>query len=185
MRAIAALFVFVLAVGVAFGADAARSNKLKAGAGKSAKGAVAGTRSYTPEQIAAYNRGVTALDLREYAQARKYFEAALTLNDEFPEAHNNLAYTLRMLSLDNAETSLRHYERALELAPKFAQTLYYRGVLFVQLGRAADAQNDRTALEAIGTREAKKFAVELGKIIETGKPKESQAALSIYPALAQ
>jgi tetratricopeptide (TPR) repeat protein len=132
-----------------------------------------------------YNRGVAALDVRDYAQARKYFEAALGLNDEFPEAHNNLAYTLRMLSLDNAEASLQHYQRALGLAPKFAQALYYRAILFVQLGRAADAEKDRAALEALGTGEAKKFAGELAKVIKAGKPDKSQDALSVYGTIAQ
>ncbi len=185
MRAIATLLVFGLSVCLAFGAEAARSKKIKTDGGKNAKGAVAGMRAYTPEQIAAYNRGVTALDLRDYAQARKYFEAALALNDEFPEAHNNLAYTLRMVSLDNAESSLQHYGRALELAPRFAQALYYRAVLFVQLDRAADAEKDRAALKTLDTGESKKFAAELAKIIKARKAKAPQGALSIYPALAQ
>lgn len=185
MRSVSAVLVFALSACVAFGADASRSTKLKTPGGKNDKAGAAGMRPYTPEHVAVYNRGVTALDVRDYPQARKFFEAALALNDEFPEAHNNLAYTLRMQSLDNAEASLQHYKRALELAPKFAQALCYRGILFVQIGRAADAEKDRAALEAIGTAEAKKFAAELAKVIKAGKANKSQDVLSAYGALAQ
>ena len=182
MRAAAMMVAVVLAMSWAVAANAARSQKIKDD-GKAKKGAVAGMRAYSPEQIAAYNRGVTALDLRDYAQARKSFEVALQLNDEFPEAHNNLAYTLRSISLDNSELSLKHYARALELSPKFAQALYYRGVLYIQLSRAADAEKDRAALLAIDTSVSKNFAVELGKVIKAGIAKEPQAALSAYGVL--
>ncbi len=185
MGTLKALCIFSLVVCVAFSAEAARSKKLQSGAAKNGGDAVAGMRPYTPAEIAAYNRGVTALDAKDYAQARKHFEEALALDEEFPEAHNNLAYSLRMHSLDNADTSLQHYNRALELAPKFPQALYYRGVLFVQLGRAADAEKDRAALEALGIGEPKEYAAELAKVIKAGKAKKNQDALSIYGNIAQ
>jgi len=184
MRIIGTLCVFVLAMCLAFGAEAARSKKLKTGAATDDKDAVAGMRAYTAEAVAAYNLGVAALDKKDYAQARQQFEAALTLNEEFPEAHNNLAYALRMQSLDNAEASLQHYNRALELEPKFPQAIYYRGVLFVQLGRTADAEQARAALETLGIGDSKEYATELAKVIKAGKAKKNQDALSIYGNIA-
>ena len=88
-----------------------------------------------------------------------------------------------MQSLDHADASLQHYNRALELAPKFAKAIYYRGVLYVQLNRTADADGARKALEELGTDESKEFAAELGKVIEAGKAKKNQDALSIYGAV--
>jgi len=187
MRPFRTLSVFALAIGmiVSFHADAARSKKLRDDATSANKDAVAGMRPYKAAEVAAYNRGVDALDAKDYAKARKNFEEALALNEEFPEAHNNLAYALRMQSLDNADASLKHYNRALELEPKFAQALYYRGVLFVQLGRAADAQVAREALDALATAESKEYAGELAKVIKAGKSKKNQDALSIYGNIAQ
>lgn len=175
--------VFVLACLLAMSAEAARSKKLKQ-AGAPGDDGVAGMLPYQPNEVEAYNRGVDALDEKDYGRARKYFEAALELNEKFPEAHNNLAYTLRMQSLENAEASLAHYARALELAPGFPQALYYRGILFVQLDRAGDAEKDRAALASQDGDEAKKYASELAKVIRKGKSRSSQDALSIYGVIA-
>jgi len=185
MRSFKALCVFGLMMCVAFGAEAARSKKLVTDATKPGKDAVPGMRPYKAAEVTTYNLGVDALEAKDYAKARKQFEEALALNEEFPEAHNNLAYSLRMQSLDNADASLKHYNRALELHPKFPQALYYRGVLFVQLDRMADAEKDRAALEALGAGEPKEYAAELAKVIKAGKPKKNQNALSIYGNIAQ
>jgi tetratricopeptide (TPR) repeat protein len=180
-----AIAVLALAIvcAVALNADAARSKKLKSD-GTADDDMAKPMLPLAPNEIEAYNRGVDALDKKEYDRARKYFEAALQLNEKFPEAHNNLAFALRMLSLDNADASLTHYARALELAPGFPQALYYRGILYVQLGRPADAEKDRAALESQEDKEAQNYAGELAKIISKGKAKSSQDALSIYGQIA-
>lgn len=168
---------------IALNADAARSKKLKSDGTPDEKTAKP-MLPLAPDVIEAYNRGVDALDNKDFAAARRYFEAALELNEKFPEAHNNLAFALRMISLENAESSLDHYARALELAPGFPQALYYRGILYVQLERPAEAENDRAALAAVDSDEAKNYAEELAKVIRKGKPKSSQDALSIYSVLS-
>lgn len=183
MRTLITLFSIILSFGTAFSADAARAKKVKAN-GESGD-AVPGMLEYNTPEVTAYNRGVDVLEKKDYATARKYFESALSLNEKFPEAHNNLAYTLRMQSLENADASLAHYNRAIELAPKFAQAHYYRGVLFVQLDRMDDAEKTRVALVGLNTDESKDYANELAKVIKAGKAKSKQEALSIYGAIAQ
>ncbi len=183
MRTLIALCLMALVLGMSFTADAARSKKIQDGG--AAGDAAPGMLEYNAPEVTAYNRGVDALEKKDYATARKYFEAALGLNEKFPEAHNNLAYTLRMQSLENAEASLTHYNRAIELAPKFAQAHYYRGVLFVQLDRADDAEKARVALVELNTDESKDYANELAKVIKAGKAKSKQEALSIYGNIAQ
>lgn len=178
MKRFAAL-TLATAILLAFDAHAARSKKLKQD-GDSDSDAVASLLPCAPNEIEAYNRGVDALDNKDYDRARKYFEAALGLNEQFPEAHSNLAFTLRMISLDNADLSLKHYARALELVPGFPQALYYRGILYVQLDRAPDAENDRAQLAAQDNDTAKRYATELAKIIKSGKPRTKQDAQSIY-----
>lgn len=179
MRTARILFAVLFSLALACDAAAARSKKIASGAQPDAS-AVRGMMEYTPEAIAAYNQGVDALENKDYSAARTRFEAALALVEKFPEAHNNLAYTLRMQSLDNAEAALDHYNRALELAPDFAQAHYYRGVLFVQLDRDADAEKARVALVGINSDESKDYAAELAKVIKAGKAKKNQDALSIY-----
>jgi len=179
MRTLIALFSVAVVFTLALNADAARSKKIATG-DKPAKDAVPGMMKYASQEVTAYNQGVDALEKNDYTNARKNFEAALALNEKFPEAHNNLAYTLRMQSLDNADASLEHYNRALELAPNFAQAHYYRGILFVQLDRDADAEKARVALVSLNTEESKDYAAELAKVIKAGKAKKNQNALSIY-----
>src|SRR5262245_41414036 len=71
----------------------------------------------TPHEraISAYNEGVTLLRDKHYAAAQDKFEQALALNEAMAEAHNNLAFSLRMQGMHNFERALRHYNRALEL----------------------------------------------------------------------
>jgi tetratricopeptide (TPR) repeat protein len=182
-RLIAAILALALACTLTINASAARSKKINQ-AGKPDDAAVAPLLPLEPNEIEAYNRGIDALDTKDYARARQYFESAIDLNDNFPEAHNNLAFALRMISLDNAEASLKHYARALELAPGFRQALYYRGILYVQLGRTTDAEKDLLALQTQSNSEAKEYADELAKVIRKGKSKSSQDALSVYGQIA-
>jgi tetratricopeptide (TPR) repeat protein len=102
----------------------------------------------TPHEraISAYNEGVTLLRDKHYAAAQEKFEQALALDEAMAEAHNNLAFTLRMQGLHNFERALRHYNRALELKPNLARAYLYRGVLFTQMGDLTHAQADYAQL---------------------------------------
>jgi len=99
--------------------------------------------------IAAYNEGVKLMLDRRYAQAQRRFEEAIALDDTIAEAHNNLAFSLRMQSRENFERSLAEYKRALELNPRLAQAYMYRGVLYSQMGNAAAARADLEILQAL------------------------------------
>ena len=93
-----------------------------------------------------YNDGVTRLLARDFAQAQRLFEQALALEETLAEAHNNLAYSLRMQGARNFERSLSHYNRAIELKPTLAQAYMYRGILFTQRGDMARARADHARL---------------------------------------
>ncbi len=99
-----------------------------------------------------YNDGVTQLLARRYAQAQALFEQALALDERFAEAHNNLAYVLRMQGARNFSASLAHYDRAIELKPTLAQAYAYRGMLFVQQGDLARARADLQRLLQLDAR---------------------------------
>jgi tetratricopeptide (TPR) repeat protein len=105
----------------------------------------------TPREkaVIAYNEGVALLLDKRYAAAQAKFEAALAQDEKLAEAHNNLAFALRMQGAQNFERSLRHYDRALELKPDLAQAYMYRGVLFTQMGDTARARADHQRLLAL------------------------------------
>ena len=108
-----------------------------------------------------YNDGVALLVARKFREAQDQFEAALALDDGLAEAHNNLAYALRMQGRHNFAASLAHYNRAIELKPTLAQAYMYRGVLFVQQGDAARARQDLVRLRGLDA----KLAADLERVI--------------------
>ena len=114
--------------------------------------------------VTAYNAGVKLLLDRKYADAQKKFEEALAADEELAEAHNNLAFSLRMQSVANADRALKHYDRALQLKPRLAQAYMYRGVLFTQLGDLARARADHAQLLKLD----RAMAAKLEKVIAGG-----------------
>ena len=99
---------------------------------------------------------------RQFVQAQAAFEAALALDERMAEAHNNLAYALRMQGRHNFAASLAHYNRAVELKPDLAQAYMYRGVLFVQQGDKPKAQQDLERLRRLDAR----LAADLERVIQ-------------------
>lgn len=119
----------------------------------------------TPEGVTPYNEGVALMKAKKFAAAQVKFEAALKANPNLAEAHNNLAYCLRKQSPENFASSMEHYNTALKLNPKLAQAYEYRGVLFVEMGRKADAEKDLETLKKLDP----KLAVALETAIKAGK----------------
>ena len=102
----------------------------------------------TPHEraVSAYNEGVKLMRDKHYAAAQEQFEQALALDEALAEAHNNLAFSLRMQGTHNFERALHHYQRALELKPDLARAYMYRGVLFIQMGDMTRARTDHAQL---------------------------------------
>jgi len=119
----------------------------------------AGSRA---EAVRLYNDGVTLLLARNFRDAQQKFEAALALDEQLAEAHNNLAFALRMQGRQNFEASLAHYNRAIELKPDLAQAYMYRGVLFMQQGETARARQDLERLRRLDAT----LAADLERVIE-------------------
>ena len=109
------------------------------------------------QAVRSYNSGVELLLARNFSAAQLRFEAALKLDETIAEAHNNLAFSLRMQGAHNFERSLRHYNRAIELKPALAQAYMYRGVLFTQIGDMTRAKADHSRLLALDRELAAKL----------------------------
>jgi tetratricopeptide (TPR) repeat protein len=155
--ATAALMAFVLGAGgvPAYGAE---SDPLPVPKG--------GTRA---RAVAAYNEGVKLIVEKRYAAAQRKFEEALAANERLAEAHNNLAFSLRMQGPAHAQRALKHYDRAIALKPDLARAYMYRGVLYTQLGDLARARADYGRLLALDpTLAAKLEAVISGRAANDG-----------------
>lgn len=112
--------------------------------------------------ISTYNEGVALLLQRRYADAQAKFQAALALDDQLAEAHNNLAFALRMQGRQNFDRALLHYDRAIAINPRLAQAYMYRGVLFAQQGDGQRALEDLQRLRQLDG----KLATELQQVLE-------------------
>jgi tetratricopeptide (TPR) repeat protein len=121
----------------------------------------------TPQEraVSVYNVGVTLLRDKHYAAAQEQFEQALALDEALAEAHNNLAFSLRMQGKHHFERALQHYNRALELKPDLAQAYMYRGVLFTSMGDYASARIDYAKLLALD----QELAAKLERVIAGGR----------------
>lgn len=86
----------------------------------------------------------------------------LALDERLAEAHNNLAFALRMKGRHNFAPSLEHYNRAIELKPDLAQAYMHRGVLFMQQGDKVRAHQDLKRLRRLDAR----LAAELERVVE-------------------
>lgn len=101
------------------------------------------------DAVRLYNDGVALLVARDFREAQVRFEAALAIDGDLAEAHNNLAYALRMQGRHNYAASLAHYNRAIALKPALAQAYMYRGVLFSQQGELERARADLAVLRTL------------------------------------
>jgi tetratricopeptide (TPR) repeat protein len=133
----------------------------------------------TPREraVSVYNEGVTLMRDKHYAAAQEKFEQALALDQALAEAHNNLAFSLRMQGTHNFERALHHYNRALELKPYLAQAYLYRGVLFTQIGDLDRARTDHAKLLGLD----QELAAKLERIIGgTGGRDENDGLTAAY-----
>jgi tetratricopeptide (TPR) repeat protein len=123
-----------------------------------------------PRQAAVtlYNQGVNRLLGQKYAEAQRLFEQALEIHEPFAEAHNNLAFSLRMQGAHNFERAMRHYARALQVNPRLAQAYMYRGALYTQVGDVAKARSDLAVLRVLDAA----LAAKLEKAIEEKTTRE-------------
>jgi tetratricopeptide (TPR) repeat protein len=118
--------------------------------------------------VAAYNEGVSLMKAKQFGRAEAKFEQAVKQDPGFAEAHNNLAFCLRKQGSQNFQKSLEHYNKAIALNPKLAVAYEYRGVLYMEMGRKADADKDLATLKKLDPH----LAGELESYMKTGKEGE-------------
>ena len=118
--------------------------------------------------IVPYNQGIDLMLAKQYPAAEQKFEQAIKVRPQFAEAHNNLAYTLRKQGPEHYQEALKQYDTAIRLNPNLAEAYMYRGILYAQTNRKAEAQADWVKLQKLNP----KLAKELEEVIATGKEED-------------
>ena len=132
-------------------------------------------KSTTSEDIKIYNNGVELMMDKKFNKAERRFRKAIALNENFAEAHNNLAYTLRKQGPDYYDEALKHYNRSIELNPGLDEPYMYRGVLYIQMGDKRMAVEDHKTL----VNRNSPLASELQFVVENGREKEPEAFFGV------
>ncbi len=138
---------------------------LAAGSGSSSSGS-----SRSSKEVKLYNEGVELMLDKKFFLAEMKFRNALDRNDEFAEAHNNLAYVLRKQGPRYFKQAMQHYTMAIDLAPELPEPYMYRGVLHMQLGNEAAARRDHETLVRLDPA----LAQELEYVIASGQEKQPE-----------
>jgi tetratricopeptide (TPR) repeat protein len=143
------------------------SSCFASGSGSAGSSGQTVVRTESPS-VTAYNEGVRLMKAKQFARAQASFEQAVRQDPGFAEAHNNLAFCLRKQGSQNFQKSLEHYNKAIALKPGLAAAYEYRGVLYTEMGRKADAEKDLATLKKLDPH----LAGDLEAYIKTGKEDE-------------
>jgi tetratricopeptide (TPR) repeat protein len=103
-----------------------------------------------------YHRGLRARVGRDWKAAEAAFRVALSRQAAFPEAWNELGFTLR--NQGRYAESLTAYEEALRLRPDFPEALAYLGEAYLALGRLEDARRLVDRLRVLDAPRARELA---------------------------
>ena len=123
----------------------------------------AAPRPAPPSAEAEYNRGLQYKDGKRFADAVAAFRRAVDRKADFPEAWNELGYSLRQTG--KYTEALQAYDQALRLRPNFPEALEYLGETYVKLGRLDEARGILDRLRTLDPGHAR----ELEAALQTGK----------------
>jgi len=85
-----------------------------------------------------YNLGRVAAASGSIQEAVREYQAALELDESFPEAHNGYGILLH-ISFGRLEEAIQHYKRALEIRPSYSEAKTNLGVVYLDLGKYDEA----------------------------------------------
>ena len=110
-----------------------------------------------------YNMGLQNKEAKRFPDAIENFRRAVDLRQNFPEAWNELGFSLRQSG--QYSEALKAYERALQLRPNFPEALEYLGETYVKMGRMDEATKILERLRSLDSAHARELeaAIQIGK----------------------
>ncbi len=105
-------------------------------------------------------KGNSELELEDFQGARETFETLLADHPSFPDIRNKLGLCKAMLG--DTEEALAEFEKAVELAPDYAEAQFNRGLMLNDLGRHEEAEEAFAAASRLDVRDSAAFPSEVG-----------------------
>lgn len=123
----------------------------------------------TPDYVKYYNTGVQAQTRKDYQEAVRWYRKALELKPDYPDALNNLGFSLRSIGKGYLDEANKAYQKALELNANHEQTLEYQGELYLWEGKFTQANENVKRLQKLNPREAEMLKQKLDAILTEAK----------------
>ncbi|MBI2311286.1 MAG: tetratricopeptide repeat protein [Betaproteobacteria bacterium] len=122
-----------------------------------------------PAEVRYYNDGVKAERVGDYARAVELYRRAIAEKRDFPDAHNNLGFSLRRIAEGYIQQAMKEYGEALRSAPDHAAALEYQGELYLRLGELRKARDNIDRLQKLNPAEAAKLRARLDQLVAEAK----------------
>jgi tetratricopeptide (TPR) repeat protein len=127
------------------------------------------SESATPRHVQYYNDGVKAQAQGDYERAVKLYEKALRVQPDFPDALNNLGFSLRSIGKQYMDQAMQAYDKALGLKSDHQQALEYQGELYLWRGDLLKAYGNYQRLDGMGSREAGELKQHIDRVLAEAK----------------
>lgn len=115
----------------------------------------------TPSAVEEYNQGLRLRASKNWPSAVSAFRRATELRPAFPEAWNELGYSLRQQG--KYSESVAAYDEALKLRPSYPEALEYLGEAYVKMRRLDDARRILERLRPLDAERAQDLAEQIDK----------------------
>jgi tetratricopeptide (TPR) repeat protein len=125
--------------------------------------------SATPKHVQYYNDGVKAQGQGDYERAVKLYQKALKAKPDFPDALNNLGFSLRSIGKQYMDEAMQAYNKALSLRSNHQQALEYQGELYLWRGDLLKAYGNYQRLDGMGSREADDLKQHIDRVLAEAK----------------
>ena len=105
-------------------------------------------------------KGTSELEREDFQAARETFEILLADHPNFPDIRNKLGLCMAMMG--DTEKSLEEFQKAVELAPDYAEAHFNRGLMLNDLGRHEEAEQAFAAATKLDVRDSAVYPSEVG-----------------------
>ncbi len=123
----------------------------------------------TPKHVKYYNQGVTAQNQKDYEGAVRLYQKALRVKPDYPDALNNLGFSLRSIGKRYMDEAMQAYDKALSLKRNHEGALEYQGELYLWRGDLLKANENYQRLRSVNSGEADKLKRQIDQVVGQAK----------------